>query len=242
MSNSRKDLGQTGETTSSLSDNIDDPFQPLSVEEQKKAFYRHKLLAECEKENRPVNPNIPEDTEILEVEPVSIRYHLRSFANTQFDQYGSNVGHIGVNTMPRVKRTSYQPEVAARDAAEEVESSKKAKQGEVASSSESDDMETPPNAERNQPSSVHESAVNSVMGDDDTQEGSVNTDSMDDIIDMTAEIIQEENLDEGYNSETDGAEFRQPIVLATKGKVTEAKISKKFRQTALDKDYCQRAK
>uniref|UniRef100_A0A803M771 Uncharacterized protein n=1 Tax=Chenopodium quinoa TaxID=63459 RepID=A0A803M771_CHEQI len=237
-----KYLGRTGEATSSLSNNIDDPFQPLSVEEQKKAFYRHKLLAECEKANRPVNPNIPEDTEILEVEPVSIRYHLRSFANTQFDQYGSNVGHIGINTMPRVKRTSYHPEVAARDAAEKVKSSKKAKQGEVASSSKSDDMETPPNAERNQPSPVHESAVNSVLGDDDTREGSVNTDSRDDIIDMTAEIIQEENLDEGYNSETDGAEFRQPIVLAAKGKVAEAKIRDEFRQTALEKDYCQRAK
>uniref|UniRef100_A0A803KVE1 Uncharacterized protein n=1 Tax=Chenopodium quinoa TaxID=63459 RepID=A0A803KVE1_CHEQI len=119
-----------------------------------------------------------------------------------------------VKTMPRVKRTSYQPEAAARDAAEE----------------------------RNHPSLVHESAVNSVLGDDDTQEGSVNTDSRDDIIDMTAEVIQEESLDEGYNSETDGAEFQQPLVLAAKGKVAEAKISDKFRQTASEKDYRHRAK
>uniref|UniRef100_A0A803MY36 Uncharacterized protein n=1 Tax=Chenopodium quinoa TaxID=63459 RepID=A0A803MY36_CHEQI len=198
-----KDLGRTGETTSSLSDNIDDPFQPLSVEEQKKAFYRHKLLAECEKTNRPVNPNISEDTEILEVEP---------------------------------------PEVAARDAAEEAESSKKAKEDQVALPSESDDTDTPSNAERDEPSIVHESAINSVLGDDDAQEDIVNADNRNDIIDMTVEIIQEENLDEGYNSETDGAEFRQPIILAARGKVAGAKINEKFRQTALEKYYCQRAK
>uniref|UniRef100_A0A803M7B3 Transposase (putative) gypsy type domain-containing protein n=1 Tax=Chenopodium quinoa TaxID=63459 RepID=A0A803M7B3_CHEQI len=212
-----KDLGRTGETTSSLSDNIDDPFQSLSVEEQKKAFYRHKLLVECEKTNRPVNPNIPEDTEILEVEPVSVRYHLRSFADTQFDQYSSNVGHIGISTMPRVRSTSYQPEVVARDATEEAESSKKAKEDQVALPSESDDTNT---LQMPREMSLHQN----------------------DIIDMTAEIIQEENLDEGYNSETDGAEFRQPIALAARGKVAGAKINEKFRQTALEKDYCQRAK
>uniref|UniRef100_A0A803N0K9 Uncharacterized protein n=1 Tax=Chenopodium quinoa TaxID=63459 RepID=A0A803N0K9_CHEQI len=88
-----KDLGRSRATASSLSDNSDYPFQPLYPEEQKKAFYRHKLLADCEKATRPTNPCIPEDIEILDIEPVKVHYHRRSFANTHFDQYGSHVGN-----------------------------------------------------------------------------------------------------------------------------------------------------
>uniref|UniRef100_A0A803N8W8 Uncharacterized protein n=1 Tax=Chenopodium quinoa TaxID=63459 RepID=A0A803N8W8_CHEQI len=115
-----KDLGRTRGTACSLSNNIDDPFLPLSAEEKKKPFYRHKLLVNCEKAIHPINPSIPEHAEVLEVEPVSVRYHLRSFATTHLYQYGSNVDNIGVSTtsMPRMKQTSYQPDVAAREAAE----------------------------------------------------------------------------------------------------------------------------
>uniref|UniRef100_A0A803MZ03 Transposase (putative) gypsy type domain-containing protein n=1 Tax=Chenopodium quinoa TaxID=63459 RepID=A0A803MZ03_CHEQI len=233
-----KDLGRSGGTASSLSDNIDDPFQPLSPEEQKKAFYLHKLLADCEKATRPVNPCIPEGTEILDIEPVNVRYHLRSFDNTRFDQYSSNVGNIGVNTtfMPRMKQTSYQPEVAAREAAE---SSKKPWQGQVVSpsSSDSDREEGPSSRREDQTSPVHESAINSVEDDDNSDD-----ESSDNVIDLTAEIIQEERLDEEYNSETDDNNFRQPLVLPRNSKVGKAIISEKFRKTATEKDYCRRAK
>uniref|UniRef100_A0A803LA17 Transposase (putative) gypsy type domain-containing protein n=1 Tax=Chenopodium quinoa TaxID=63459 RepID=A0A803LA17_CHEQI len=84
--------------------------------------------------------------------------------------------------------------------------------------------------------------MGSVLGDDETQEGSINNESREDIVDMTAEVIQEENLDEGYNSETDGAEFRQPITLPRGGKVAKAKINDDFRKMAIEKDYCRRAK
>uniref|UniRef100_A0A803MS81 Uncharacterized protein n=1 Tax=Chenopodium quinoa TaxID=63459 RepID=A0A803MS81_CHEQI len=183
-----KDLGRSGGTDSSLSDNIDDPFQPLSLEEQKKAFYRHKLLADCEKATRPVNLCIPEDIEILDIEPVNVRYHLRIFDNTRFDQYGSNVGNIGVSitSMPRMKQTSYQPEVAAREAAE---SSKKPGQGQVVSprSSDSDKEEHPPTRLEDQSSPVHESAVNSVLGDED--DNNSDDESRDDVVDLTAELM-----------------------------------------------------
>uniref|UniRef100_A0A803LA06 Uncharacterized protein n=1 Tax=Chenopodium quinoa TaxID=63459 RepID=A0A803LA06_CHEQI len=175
-----KDLDRSGGTTSSLSDNIDDLFKPLSPEEQKKAFYSHKLLADCEKATRPVNPFIPEDTEILDIEPVN--------------------------------QKSCQPEVAAREAAE---SSKKPEQGQVVSpsSSDSDKEERPPSRPEDQSSPVHESAV-----------------------------IQEERLDEEYNSETDDNDFRQPLVLSRSSKVGKAIISDKFKKTAIEKDYCRRAK
>uniref|UniRef100_A0A803KUN1 Uncharacterized protein n=1 Tax=Chenopodium quinoa TaxID=63459 RepID=A0A803KUN1_CHEQI len=242
-----KDLGRSGGTASSLSNNIDDPFQPLSPEEQKKAFYSHKLLADCEKATRPTNPSIPKDVEILDIEPVNVRYHLRSFSNTRFDQYGSNVGNIGVSTtsMPRMKQTSYQPDVAATSAREAAESSKKPGQGQVVSPSSSDsgNEERPPIQREERSSPVHESAVNSVLGDeDDEQDDSINGESRDDIVDLTAEVIQEESLDEEYNSETDDADFRQPLVLPENSKVAKAIINKKFRKPAIEKDYCRRAK
>uniref|UniRef100_A0A803LHW2 Uncharacterized protein n=1 Tax=Chenopodium quinoa TaxID=63459 RepID=A0A803LHW2_CHEQI len=159
----------------------------------------------------PSNPDIPADSEILDVELVSVRYHLCSFAEERhFDQYDTNVGNIGISTMLRVKHTIYQPEVAAHEAVEEAESSKKPGQAQVVSFFESGDKEIPSSPQRNQPSPVHGSAVNSVLGDDATQE--------------------------------DGAEFRQPLVLADDGKIAKAKINETFRKTTLEKDYCRRAK
>uniref|UniRef100_A0A803NC80 Uncharacterized protein n=1 Tax=Chenopodium quinoa TaxID=63459 RepID=A0A803NC80_CHEQI len=99
--------------------------------------------------------------------------------------------------MPRMKQTSYQLEVAARDA---VESSKKTRANQVVSSSsfESGDREAPLNRQEQQASPVHDSAVNSFLGDENAeQEDSVHAESRDNIINLTAEVIQEESLDEG---------------------------------------------
>uniref|UniRef100_A0A803MGV9 Transposase (putative) gypsy type domain-containing protein n=1 Tax=Chenopodium quinoa TaxID=63459 RepID=A0A803MGV9_CHEQI len=230
-----KDVGRDQGNSSSISDNIDHPFDPLTSEEQKRAYIRHKVIAFCEQYINPSNPNLPADTEILDVEPVSVCYHLRSFAEDQnFDQYGSNVGNIGVSTMPRVKR-----DVAV---AEEAESSRKPGQTQVVSSSESGDKEVPLDSQADQSLPVHESAVNSVEDDDEAETDSENSDSRDNVIDLTSEVIQEENLDEGYNSEEDDAEFRQPLVLADNGKVAKAKVNETFRKTTLGKDYCRKAK
>uniref|UniRef100_A0A803MP80 Uncharacterized protein n=1 Tax=Chenopodium quinoa TaxID=63459 RepID=A0A803MP80_CHEQI len=223
-----KETGSNQGNSSSLSDNIDYPFETLSSEEEKRAFMLHRTISHCERAYYPTNPDIPADTEILDVEPVSVRYHLRSFAKKHyFNQYGTNVGNIA----------------KAAEAAKAAESSKRTGQGQVVSSSEEEQVaDIPVNPQEGPSSPVHDSAVNSVLGDDETQEGSINNESREYIVDMTAEVIQEENLDEGYNSETDGAEFRQPITLARDGKVAKAKINDDFRKTATEKDYCRRAK
>uniref|UniRef100_A0A803LJD3 Transposase (putative) gypsy type domain-containing protein n=1 Tax=Chenopodium quinoa TaxID=63459 RepID=A0A803LJD3_CHEQI len=83
-----------------------EPFTPLSSMEEREAYYRHKFLADAEKALRPTNPDIPEDTEIADVKPISVRYHLRSNLDL-FNQYGTNI-----DRMPRTKHTSYQPETA----------------------------------------------------------------------------------------------------------------------------------
>uniref|UniRef100_A0A803NB47 Uncharacterized protein n=1 Tax=Chenopodium quinoa TaxID=63459 RepID=A0A803NB47_CHEQI len=210
-----KDLGRSGGTASSLSDNIDDPFQPLSPEEQKKAFYRHKLLADCEKATRPVNSCIPEDTEIHDIEPVNYHFYAKNEAN-KLPARSCRQRSCGI------KQKTWQGQVVSP------------------SSSNSDKEERPRTRLEDQPSPIHESAVNSILGDEDDDNS--NDKSRDDVVDLTAEVIQEERLDEEYNSKTDDNDFRQPLVLSRNSKVAKAIITDKFRKTAIEKYYCRRAK
>uniref|UniRef100_A0A803N8W6 Uncharacterized protein n=1 Tax=Chenopodium quinoa TaxID=63459 RepID=A0A803N8W6_CHEQI len=78
---------------------------PLTSMEEREAYYRHMFLADAEKALRPTNHDIPEDTEIADVEPISVQYHLRSNLDL-FNQYDTNI-----DRMPRTKHTSYQREV-----------------------------------------------------------------------------------------------------------------------------------
>uniref|UniRef100_A0A803NEN7 Uncharacterized protein n=1 Tax=Chenopodium quinoa TaxID=63459 RepID=A0A803NEN7_CHEQI len=247
-----KDLGHNKSGVSSLSDNIDDTFQPLSEKEQKEAFYRHKILADCEKARLPTNPHIPEDVEVLEIEPVSIRYHLRSFADKpDFDQYGTNVGniHIRTSSMPRSKSTDHPSQTADGAAGPSVEAgpssrpepSKRPGQAQVISSSSSE-------SEKGSKSPVHDSAINSVLNDDDDSDEEVNqgdnaeSPERAEMIDLMAQVTHEESLDEEYDSETDEVDFRQPLILPSNSKVAEASVSKVWLKLAEEKEYCRKAK
>uniref|UniRef100_A0A803MHT3 Uncharacterized protein n=1 Tax=Chenopodium quinoa TaxID=63459 RepID=A0A803MHT3_CHEQI len=227
-----------------MSDNIDDPFQPLSEIEQKEAFYRHKILVDCEKARRPTNPNIPEEVEVLEIEPVSIRYHLRSFADKlDFNQYGSNVGNINIKTfdMPRSRPTDNPSQTAEAEPSSRPETSKRPGQAQVISSSSSE-------SERDSKSPVHDSAIKSVLNDDDdsdeevNQGGNAESPERAEMIDIMAQVTHEESLDEEYESETDEADFRQPLILPSNSKVAEATVSKVWLKLAKEKEYCRKAK
>uniref|UniRef100_A0A803LHK5 Uncharacterized protein n=1 Tax=Chenopodium quinoa TaxID=63459 RepID=A0A803LHK5_CHEQI len=247
-----KDLGHNKSGVSSLSDNIDDPFQPLSEKEQKEEFYRHKILADCEKARRPTNPNIPEDVEVLDIEPVSIRYHLQSFADKpDFDQYGTNVGNIHIKTsnIPRSKSTGYPSQVADDAAGPSVEAgpssrpepSKRPGEAQVISSSSS-------KSEKGSKSPVHDFAIKSVLNDDDdsdeevSQGDNVESPERSEIIDLMDQVTHEESLDEEYNSETDEVDYRQPLILPSNSKVVEASVSKVWLKLAEEKEYCRKAK
>ncbi|XP_021770415.1 glutamic acid-rich protein-like [Chenopodium quinoa] len=191
-----------------------DPFTPLSSAQEREAYYWHKFLVGVEKILHPNNPNILEDVEIVDTEPLSIRYHLWSISEF-LDQYDTNIGKIGIKStrMPRTKCTSYQPqeaeEVSRRPSKEPM-----LKLEPPTSDVRDEDMlsversvEGSEEDEEKNVSTVRKGDEDSEEDEDKEEEGDEEETDQEIIEDINAgqQILQEERLDEGFNSEDDDA-------------------------------------
>uniref|UniRef100_A0A803MN41 Uncharacterized protein n=1 Tax=Chenopodium quinoa TaxID=63459 RepID=A0A803MN41_CHEQI len=155
--------------------------------------------------------------------------------------------------MPGSKRTSYQPQAAYDVPPLEAETSRKPGRRQVGSSSSEPEPENPNSSSgsdrEEDKSHVHESAVNSILqdeelnGDDEVNQGDVvNADDQDSLVDLMEQVTKKEGLDEGYNSEVDTAEHRHPIDVDAKSKISTTKINEVWRKLSIEKDYCRHAK
>uniref|UniRef100_A0A803LU11 Uncharacterized protein n=1 Tax=Chenopodium quinoa TaxID=63459 RepID=A0A803LU11_CHEQI len=215
---------------------------PLTSVEERKAYYRHKFLADAEKALRPTNPDIPEDIEIADVEPISVQYHLRSNLDL-FNQYGTNI-----DRMPRTKHTSYQREVG--------ESSKPSVDEEMADlGSEASDIREEDIRSVEDSLERQESGVESIGNEDDADgseevgkeeddEGENNETDEEIAIDfnLAAQIAEEERLDEEYDLDQDDPKYLEPQEIPSSYEITESVVDPVWLQTATEKDYCQHGK
>ncbi|XP_021766688.1 glutamic acid-rich protein-like [Chenopodium quinoa] len=182
---------------------------PLTSVEEREAYYRHKFLADAEKALRPTNPDIPEDTEIADVEPISVHYHLRSNLDL-FNQYDTNI-----DRMPRTKHTNYQPEVG--------ESSRRSSGGEdddpgheASDIREEDILSVEESLERQGSRGENigdeedeEQSERLGEGEDDDEEDETDEDVQADF-NLAAQIAEEERLDEEYDSYQDDPKYLEP--------------------------------
>ncbi|XP_021725636.1 acidic leucine-rich nuclear phosphoprotein 32 family member B-like [Chenopodium quinoa] len=183
---------------------------PLTSVEEREAYYRHKFLADAEKALRPTNPDIPEDIEIADVEPISVQYHLRSNLDL-FNQYGTNI-----NRMPRTKHTSYQREVG--------ESSKPSVDEEMvdlgpeASDIREEDIRSVEDSLERQESGGEsigneddaDGSEEVGEGEDDEGENSETDEEIAADFNLAAQIAEEERLDEEYDSDQDDPKYLEP--------------------------------
>uniref|UniRef100_A0A803L500 Uncharacterized protein n=1 Tax=Chenopodium quinoa TaxID=63459 RepID=A0A803L500_CHEQI len=143
--------------------------------------------------------------------------------------------------MPRSRPTDNPSQTAEAEPSSRPEASKRPGQAQVISSSSSE-------SERDSKSPVHDSAIKSVLNDDDdsneevNQGGNAESPERAEMTDIMAQVTHEESLDEEYESETDEADFRQPLILPSNSKVAEASVSKVWLKLAEEKEYCRKAK
>uniref|UniRef100_A0A803LK22 Transposase (putative) gypsy type domain-containing protein n=1 Tax=Chenopodium quinoa TaxID=63459 RepID=A0A803LK22_CHEQI len=210
--------------------------------EEREAYYRHKFLADTEKALRPTNPDIPEDTEIADVEPISVQYHLRSNLDL-FNQYD-----INIDRMPRTKHTSYQREVG--------ESSKPSVDEEVvdpgheASDIREEDIQSVEHSLERQESGGEsigneddaEGSEKLGEGEDDEEEDDETDEEIAANFNLAAQIAEEKRLDEEYDSDQDDPKYLEPQEIPNSYEINECVVDPVWLQTATEKDYCQHGK
>uniref|UniRef100_A0A803KX17 Uncharacterized protein n=1 Tax=Chenopodium quinoa TaxID=63459 RepID=A0A803KX17_CHEQI len=215
---------------------------PLTSVEEREAYYRHKFLTDAEKALRPTNPDIPEDIEIVDVEHISVQYHLRSNLDL-FNQYDTNI-----DRMPRKKHTSYQREVGG-SSKPSVDEEMADLGSEVSDIREEDIRPVEDSLERQE--SGGESIGNEDDADgseevggeeDDEGENSETDEEIATDFNLAAQIAEEECLDEEYDSDQDDPKYLEPQEIPNSYEITESVVDPVWLQTATEKDYCQHGK
>uniref|UniRef100_A0A803LL84 Transposase (putative) gypsy type domain-containing protein n=1 Tax=Chenopodium quinoa TaxID=63459 RepID=A0A803LL84_CHEQI len=215
---------------------------PLTSIEEREAYYRHKFLADAEKALRPTNPDIAEDIEIVDVELISVQYHLRSNLDL-FNQYGTNI-----DRMPRTKHTSYQLEVG-ESSRPSVDEEMVDPEPEVSDIREEDIRSVEDSLERQESGGEsignEDDAGGSEEGEQGEGEEEENDETDEEIVtdfNLAAQIAEEERLDEEYDSDQDDPKNLEPQEIPSDYEITEAVVDPVWLQTATEKDYCQHGK
>ena len=95
------------------------PFIPMTADQFTRSQQLHGLRARMERELRPNEHNVPAGEPILDVDPISVRYHLRDYreftqpGGSGLGEYGTNIGNIYVS---RVMPSDAEPSTSNRRA------------------------------------------------------------------------------------------------------------------------------